>query len=197
MEVFCGRRTKMVDSFTLIELMVVIAIIGVLSTVMLPQIGGMLDKAKAAKTMAAYNSLKFACLAHYADTGAYAYELYVGYAGSSYHQLSMSQSYNGWNGPYLEVPFGYGINPTKGWPAISSNLGTWNADSGFDLYRNGSADRTGAGNFMHFEQFPSRIALLIDNTIDGSPTSSRYTRGVVEWRSAWGGTIQIYITGGY
>ncbi|OGX26653.1 MAG: hypothetical protein A3J51_00420 [Omnitrophica WOR_2 bacterium RIFCSPHIGHO2_02_FULL_45_21] len=196
MNIFLLKKGKRRQAFTLIELIVVIAIIGLLAAILTPQIGNIVDKSKAVATLAVYKVIESACINHYNDTGNYAQEWNVYYAGAGYHNLSESY-YAGWNGPYLK-PFGYGINPTKGWPAISNSLGTWNADSGFDLNRDGTAEKTGAGNFLHFENFSVRIAQIVDNNLDGSggTSGSWNTNGGVEWRSAWGGTIQIYLTGG-
>lgn len=186
-------------AFTLIELLAVIAIVGVLTAALLPQVGNALDRAKAAKTMAVYDSMRLACISHYSDTGVYAYELpAVGwYTDVSQHQLTMSQSYSGWEGPYLE-PFSYGINPTNGWIGIAQRLDQWYA-AGFDLFMDGTPDKNGPGNFLHLELFPSRIAKLVNDRMDGTTGAGIgdwTTTGKVKWRPEWGGAIQIYITGG-
>ncbi|OFW35746.1 MAG: hypothetical protein A2074_08370 [Candidatus Aquicultor primus] len=54
--------------FTLIELMVVIAIIGVLSSVLAPQIFKQINKGRQSAVVSFYNNLKTATSSYYADT---------------------------------------------------------------------------------------------------------------------------------
>jgi prepilin-type N-terminal cleavage/methylation domain-containing protein len=183
------------SGFTLVELIVVVAIISLLAVTLIPRVGGLTDRAKVAKVLAVYDSLKMACDLHYADTSRYAYELLPTYSGASYHQLSQNQGYGGWNGPYIDGPITFSDNPTKGWPAVSDNLDRWYC-GGFDLDRDDIAERSGAGNFLHFERFPESLAQEIDAQVDGPGPGNWRTTGKVEWHSHWGGTIQIYMCGG-
>src|SRR5208282_5482058 len=64
-------RRKAQDGFTLIEIMVVIAIIGLLATLVVQSLRGATDKAKRTKAMADIAELKTALDRYYIDNGSY------------------------------------------------------------------------------------------------------------------------------
>ena len=59
------------NGFTLIELMVIVAILGVLAATLVPQMNGMITKAKEARTTAELVSIKNAMGGYLADVGSY------------------------------------------------------------------------------------------------------------------------------
>ncbi|ADU97757.1 hypothetical protein Theam_1801 (plasmid) [Thermovibrio ammonificans HB-1] len=83
-------------AFSLVELMVVVAVISILALGLYIYYGGSTDKARVAKTVEFANNLKRAMSAYYADTGYYpskTQQLWTNAVGAP-----------GWNGPYVEPP---------------------------------------------------------------------------------------------
>jgi general secretion pathway protein G len=66
-----NTRRRAQDGFTLIEIMVVIAIIGLLATLVVQSLRGATDKAKRTKAMADIAELKTALDRYYIDNGSY------------------------------------------------------------------------------------------------------------------------------
>lgn len=96
--------------FTLIELIVVIAIIAILAAIIAPNAFKAIEKAKVARAISDYKTIKTAVGAHYADTGKW-----IGYmdwliieSSLFYNEYPRKGSGNplaGWDGPYLEGGF--------------------------------------------------------------------------------------------
>jgi prepilin-type N-terminal cleavage/methylation domain-containing protein len=61
------RNRKSPQGFTLIELMIVVAIIGILSAIAMPRFAQMLEKAREGTTRGNLNSIKSAAAIYYAD----------------------------------------------------------------------------------------------------------------------------------
>ncbi len=61
------KYVKNQKAFTLIELVVVVAIIGVLAAIVAPKAFSSVDKSKVTATVAEYNSIKAAVMAYYID----------------------------------------------------------------------------------------------------------------------------------
>ncbi|MCD6134097.1 MAG: prepilin-type N-terminal cleavage/methylation domain-containing protein [Candidatus Omnitrophica bacterium] len=185
-------------SFTLIELIVVIAIIGVLASILLPNIVGVIDKAKAAKAISTANILSTACDSYYMDTGQYAIEYATPwYKGATYHRLSFDPGINGWNGPYLKSPLSAGDNPWRNRVWMYNRTSGWESSeggNGFDLDGDGTAETTASGNDVVFYAVPSSVAQLINNQVDGTNESSWQGQGKFEYRNNYYGCF--YLTGG-
>ncbi|OGX26651.1 MAG: hypothetical protein A3J51_00410 [Omnitrophica WOR_2 bacterium RIFCSPHIGHO2_02_FULL_45_21] len=182
------KRKMLLTGFTLIELMVVIAIVGLLASVVTPQVGSLIDRGKVAKIVSAVAVLETAELAHYTDTSYFAREWdYTESPGSEYHALSMSQGgYAGWNGPYIPKPWNYNDNVVNQDTDIGA-LGRcqtlcWN-HANFDLDRNGSEETT-TGAFVGYSGIPSNLAQRVDSIFDG-PGGAWSTQGKVEWDGNW------------
>lgn len=87
-------------SFTLIELMVVIAIIGILGVVITPVVGKAIIKAKAARMVAELKVVGDATNTYHLDTGGWPSAHYIMDNTSS---LLSDPGRTGWDGPYLKT----------------------------------------------------------------------------------------------
>lgn len=192
------------QGFTLIELMVVMAIIALLATVLLPAITDIMDRANASKLVSVVDSLRSGCDAHYMDTGYYAREQATPWAtGSSWHRLAFDVGSQGWNGPYIKSPLSSGDNPWKDRIIMYPRTRGWENDRGgrgFDLDGNGSEETANGsywygGNDVVFYAVRRTVAPMVNNIVDGEREGGDwwYT-GKFEYRSNWYGTF--YITGG-
>ncbi|MDD5669340.1 MAG: prepilin-type N-terminal cleavage/methylation domain-containing protein [Candidatus Omnitrophica bacterium] len=89
-------------AFTLIELIVVIAIIGVLAAIIAPNAFKAVEKSKVSKAITDFKAIKSAANALYADTGSWPH------GGDSAVRVINSDimrnvsSFSGWDGPYLD-----------------------------------------------------------------------------------------------
>jgi general secretion pathway protein G len=193
----------MKKGFTLIELMVVIAIIGILGVVITPVVGKAIQKAKAAKAIAAIGSVTLACEMYYMDTGQYAEE-YSFSAGPTYHRLSTDPTVTGWDGPYIKAPFTPSTNPFDGLTSVFSNLDWSHISSipdGFDLDSDGTVDTDGLGNFLLFSNVPQTLAERIDNALDATNGAANWNaRGQVKFQipptTPNPNYMHVYLTGG-
>lgn len=111
--------------FTLIELMVVIAIIAVLAAVVTPQIFRQMAKGRRASAEAFYNSVKTAAHAYFSDTGQWPPNGAAGIAAFSTNPGGAVA--NSWDGPYIEnwptgTPWSSAVTYTWGWAAAGTNF---------------------------------------------------------------------------
>lgn len=92
--------------FTLIELMVVIAIIAVLAAVIAPQVFRQVAKGRAASVESFYNSVKTAATSYFSDTGAWPASCNPAncntIAGVNGGFVAAATNNPGWDGPYLD-----------------------------------------------------------------------------------------------
>ncbi|MFA5008778.1 MAG: type II secretion system protein GspG, partial [Candidatus Omnitrophota bacterium] len=137
------------SAFTLIELMAVIAIIGILGVSFAPAIGDAVMKARVAKTIGLIDTLEVACEMYHGDTSNYPYEYgSSGYAAQTYHQLSYNPGLTNWNGPYLKQPLTANQNPWGvDWVYLYNYVAFWgNNNEGYDLTGDGTFDKIGGYN---------------------------------------------------
>jgi len=176
---------KMKSGFTLIELMVVIAIIAILGVMITPQITRAMDKAKAAKIVALADTFRTAGEMYRHDLGGFGLEYAApGYTGPANHQLSMNPGgATAWNGPYLRTPLTTGQNPFGNhFLGVYRSLSVWPSGAGgigFDLDMNGTVDTTGNGNQALFGGVSQWVRQLVNGIIDGVEGGWQ-TRGQVE-----------------
>ncbi|MBI2264425.1 MAG: prepilin-type N-terminal cleavage/methylation domain-containing protein [Armatimonadetes bacterium] len=185
---------KKCRGFTLVELLVVVAVIFILASLFIPSAGSLIDRSKAAKICANQKNLQSGCIAHYTDTGRYAYEVDVTESGVGVneHQLSMRQTYGGWAGPYMDRPLNWNDNPFNQDIDIGQDLSTWAGN--FDLDRNGSLEAVGPGNLIIMQGIPDTAALRVDAALDGTGPGSWRDRGQV--KMIWGNWMALYLVGG-
>ena len=118
----CIIRTK---AFSLIELIIVTAIIGILTSVIVPSAMNAMEKAKIARLMGDFNAIKRGIFSYYADTGKWGKRIWTpggfdeglegwcnSWSESSFMQDDGSAS---WDGPYLSNtptpnPWGHNYN---------------------------------------------------------------------------------------
>lgn len=178
---------------TLIEIVVVISILAMIAGLLAPAVSNAMQDAKATKILAVADACKKACAQHYADTGKYALE-YSGssYAAKNYHMLSLTQTYPGWSGPYMDHPLSTGDNPYGGFTYMYSNLVGGSAKpNGFSP--TGSGTISGDGQFIGFSNIPENVAQLVDEAWDKGISASWKTTGRVEYTTANGGTVMLLL----
>jgi len=184
--------------FSLIELMVVVAITGMLASVLVPSISGLVDKAKAAKLVAVTDTLSLACESYYSDTGGAAYEYAIEwYPAEGYHSLSFNLGVSGWAGPYIKSPLSRADNPGDSAVWLYAGTNYWHTTAGglgFDFNGDGAIDTTDSitGNSIVFYNINSAVARITEKLIDGS--SINYNTGKAEYYSNY--YFTIYLRGG-
>jgi len=129
--------------FTLIEMLVVIAIIAVLAAIVAPSAFKAVDKGKISAAVGNFKSIKTAVMAYYADTGAWPAAGAVG-AG-----LVATDGVSGWDGPYLDK-----------WPG----KGQWGAG----VYTFGITAGPPQTRWVSLSLVPQAAAAKIDIALDGT-----------------------------
>lgn len=189
--------------FTLIELMVVIAIIGILSAALVPSISNLTDKANASKIAATTDALRTATEAHYMDVGYYGQEYSAPfYTGAGNHRLSMDVGAAGWNGPYLPGPLSVSDNPFKERILLYARTSGWEngaGGAGYDLDGDGAVETGDAtywygGNNVVFYGVRPNAGEMLNNIIDSDRFGNWESTGRFEYLNNYYGTF--YLTGG-
>ncbi|MBN3040251.1 MAG: type II secretion system protein [Candidatus Omnitrophica bacterium] len=191
---------KLSKSFTLIELILVVAIIAILAGVMVPFILSARQKARAAKLAQLFDTIANACRLHYSDTGRYASEFSnAPIANWNMHNLSVIPPANaipGWDGPYIDRPLTNKDAYIGDMLFVSSQI-LWD----FDLDGDGSVDKNQftAGNSLDLWWVNEAQAKAINDAIDMSVPGDWRVTGKVVFYGALAfpvDGIAVYLTGG-
>ncbi|MBN3040478.1 MAG: prepilin-type N-terminal cleavage/methylation domain-containing protein [Candidatus Omnitrophica bacterium] len=153
-----------IKSFTLIELILVIAIISLLTGAIIPVINSAIEDTRVSMIMNTYHTIKVACENFYSDTGLYPFE------DPRFNWLWLSQDpgvVNGWDGPYINRPINSKDNPYGG--DVFVNHGVF----GFGI----------GGNFVYleFDNIPIRIAKKVDKLLDNKVEANWRYKGRVQY----------------
>ncbi len=183
--------------FTLVELMVVIAVIGLLGTVLVPTVTKVVDDARVAKIISTASALETGADAYYTDTGLYAVEYgCIACTALDLHRLAFNYTaITTWNGPYIKKPLSLADNPYGGQVYMYQTLvgGGGCTANGFDLSGDGANDRSGSGNFVCFTGIPTTIADKVEKKYDQGVGGTAASSGRVKTSGSY---LMIYLTGG-
>ncbi len=182
--------------FTLLELIVVIAIITVLAGILAPVVKSSLDDAKVAKVLALVDTAKKAAQTCYYHTDQFPRQGVNGV--STYVDLTDNDTnaWANWKGPYLDNPLGVSSNPWGG--DIYINNVTAGEGASPDGYVNIGGFAAGAntdGGELVITGVPEARAEDIDLAMDGPPPGGsldRKTDGRVEY-SVTSGVAEVRI----
>ena len=168
------------SGFTLIEVVVVIAVLALLAGLALPMIGSTTNDARVTKVRAGIDQLTKACQRYKNDTRSYAVERSDA-RGAANHQLSIKQSTSGWKGPYIDHVISEADNPFGSWIRVYNKLNA--APAGFDLDGNNRADVSGDGNVLVVAGVDEESAEQIDEGLDKGLSGNWKRTGRVQWRA--------------
>jgi general secretion pathway protein G len=136
------RKSKLARAFTLVEIMLVVAIIGILAALVIPKIAGKSEQARETAAMADIRGgIKSALDQYNVDMGTY--------PSSLQDLLQQPRNAKNWHGPYFDPP----TIPQDPWgnPYLYAFPGKHNS-TGYDLWSAGpdgkSGDQDDIGNWQ-------------------------------------------------
>ena len=175
-----NKKQLNVKGLTLVEIIVVIAVLTLLAGLIIPAITGVSQDAKATKILAVIDTLKKAVMEHYSHTGTLATE-YSGYTDPKKHELSIKQKTPGWRGPYIDHPLSTGDNPFGGYVYVYENF-NWGgpAPKSFNLLGKGGKAK-GKGQYVAFGNIPQDVAKMVDDALDKGIKGNWTRTGRVEY----------------
>jgi len=179
------------SGFSLLEIIIAIAIISILVGVVGYRSGGAINRGQSSRLLQLVKNLEKAATVHYADTGRYAREYEVTSAATNRH-LSSSQSYSGWQGPYLERAFARDDTNPFGRTRLYNNLAAGSWITGFDMDGDGTDEYTGSGCMLYLTGVPEDVIQGIDNSLDGGIPGDWFSTGRVVWQQGANRSL-IYI----
>lgn len=183
--------------FSLLELIVVIAIITLLAGILTPLVKSSLDDAKVAKVVSLVDAVKKASMKYWYDTDLFATQdgllVSTGVTPASK-----------WKGPYLDAPLSAAANPFGGGAVTLMNKLTGYGTGGLGTGGGGYADIGGIstndvaetvdGGQLMIPGVPIDHARGLDRAIDGTAASSETpSAGMVEFDGSSTTTTDVYI----
>lgn len=138
-------------SFTLIELMVVVAVLGILAAILVPNAIGIIDRARSSRAQADLKVLQTAMLSYRSDIGELPPrgDFYTGRGSYTNNRLGrvnralMRNDGTNWNGPYLNDEIGLDPWGRSYLYDDNDNYGCWNSDSFTASWGNDRSRNTG------------------------------------------------------
>lgn len=194
------KESRPAKGFTLLELVIVLAVMATLAGVLVPIVKQVLDSAKVSKLTSLVDSLSNACKRYYKDTRGFAKE--YGYSSlADEHQLAYDQTdplkvavpVKDWNGPYIEGPLLDSMLPFEG--AQIQLLGTLQG-AGAGYFLAGSSGPNTKGNLgqeINLGPLPLKWAEKINAAFDGTGENAPPVEGRVIYADEGGGNYQVYI----
>lgn len=184
--------------FSLLELVIVLAVMTILAGVLVPIVKQVLDAAKVSKITALADTLANACRSYYKDTRLFATEM-----GSSAmledHQLAYDQTTApvpvlGWNGPYIEGPLLDAVLPFEG-AKIELRPTLHGAGTGYLLAgETGPRTESSYGQEIYIGPLRGSWAKKINDAFDGPNEGTMGDKvGRVVFSSAGGESVSVYI----
>lgn len=188
---FFRSKDSRTAGFSLLELIVVIAIITLLAGILTPLVKSSLDDAKVAKTVAMVDAIKKAATKYYYDNSSW----------GTVTQMLVDTGATTWKGPYLDAApatsaFGGAITLS------TTTVGDVTGNNGYDalggIATNDSAVANGGAEIL-IAAVPFDLVLVLDEAIDGPPgaatNATRAATGYVEWltTAAAGSTPDVKI----
>ncbi len=140
--------------FTLIELMVVIAIIAVLGAVIAPQVFKQIDKARSSRVVSDYSTMKTAAYSYFNDTRGWPGAT----TGGAANGFTLTDGATGWEGPYLQAW------PTHPWKRAAADLVGYHVATTPNFDGNNSVKRYA---YFTLTNIPANERDRIETTLDG------------------------------
>lgn len=175
-------RKKFLTGFTLVELMVVIAIIAVLAAVVTPQVFKQIEKGRAVAVINFYQTVSTATASFFSDQGTYPVSCGLPWWGVDCNVrvpgfVNPTGAPATWDGPYLER-----------WPASAPFA---NSVYQFFDWAGGTAfgpamPAGGSERILMIMNTPQNVLRSIDRSIDGGDGL-----GAGKVRDTWGGVILV------
>ncbi len=169
MKLHSHPRTRK-GGFSLIELVIAMAILAILVGVVSMRSGSLLDRSKVTKITQAVDALKTAVVLYHTDTGAYTYHT----TGSNRRLVASTVS--GWDGPYIDDG-DLGRNNPFGIMYIDNNHDGFGRVSGWDLDGDGTEETTGNCNVVLLTGIDADMAQKLDQHYDNGMSGS----GAATW----------------
>jgi type II secretion system protein G len=175
------KSTQDQRGFTLIEIVIAVAILALLATTVAPMVLKHMEDAKVTKMIQTVKALEMACIEYHMDTAQYARE-YTGYTEATNHGLAMDPGYNGWDGPYLDKILSKSQNPWGGTIHLYASLNS-HTGNGYDMFGSGSVTHNGAGNSLIVWNVKEKDAERVDLKMDGDLPGDWKTSGRIEYQN--------------
>ena len=182
-------------AFTLIEIMVVVAIIGVMAAMLVPQLAKAIERSKVSRTTSELTTIRNAENAYFTDVGSYPpcvweYGRPWGADVSLVDKSGITGSHSSsWNGPYLQ-----------NWPVRTAWGGLVGCGATGAYYVHGPTcwiNRDGLGgcndNWVHMNpycaQYPPSMGIEIDKAMDDGNSGA----GVLRLTGGWPEYVYYYV----